>query len=108
MSSNPLVDTLTAELKNKHVQAQIGRFARLFVVAFGIQLGAMGTGDLGRDALISAGVGAAETAYRQLAPTVPWGKVLRVLHRQAPAPAVPPAGPVIPPPAAGATPPTAK
>lgn len=98
MSSN-FVQDVAAELKNRQVQQQIGRFARLFVVAYGVQLGFVGTGNLGRDAWISAGVGAAEVAYRQWAPTVPWARVLQVLHRKAAAPA-PTAPPAATPPAA--------
>jgi hypothetical protein len=104
--ASSLVQEITAELENKKVQAQVGRFVRLFVIAFGAQLAAAGTGDLTRDALISLGVGAAETAYRQLSPTVPWGRVLSALHRKAPAV---PAGPAVVPPAGpGAGSPPAK
>jgi hypothetical protein len=96
--SESLVDFVKTEAGNKHVQAQVGRFVRLFVVAFGVQMAATGTGHLTRDALVGAAVGAVETAYRQLSPTVPWGKVVSALHRKAPAtpagpPAQPPAGP---------------
>jgi hypothetical protein len=55
-----------------YIETQVARFARLFVVALGVQLAALGgTDHLGRSAIVAALVGAAEVAWRQLRPAAP-------------------------------------
>lgn len=85
-----LIDQLKSELASTHAAEQAWRFLRLFVVSGAVQVAAIGPDQLGRDALISAGVGAAEAAYRQWIPAVPWRVVAAKLHLiQASAPAAP-------------------
>ncbi|MGK4583495.1 hypothetical protein [Kitasatospora sp. HPMI-4] len=96
-----LVDQLKADLTSAHAGAQLGRFLRLGVVAFGAQLATLGADHLGRDALIGAAVGAVEAAYRQWAPVVPWAEMAQRLHvldaiRSVPAPVAPPVPPAAP------------
>lgn len=97
-----LVDQIKADLASAHVRQQAGRFVRLTVVAFGAQIAAIGSGHLGRDALIGAAVGAVEAAYRQWAQVVPWAQLGERLHLvggvqvpAGPAPVVSPAAPTV-------------
>lgn len=59
-----------------HLQAQVLRFIRLFVLAFAAT-GVLASASLGKDAIVAAAVGALETAWRQInqvapvAPAVP-------------------------------------
>lgn len=64
-----------------HLKQQAYRFGRLFVVAL-LATGVLSSGSYGRDAIVSAVVGALEVAWRQFAPVAP-----------APAPVVAPPAP---------------
>lgn len=109
MSRPGLLDGALREARTAARSAQAGqqvvRFCRLFVMAFVAQLAALGATHLGRSALVGAGVGALEVAFRQFAPVkpvVPWsvvgpGRAADVV-RLAPPRQPPPVPPVPPPP----------
>lgn len=71
LAAASLVREFEREVRSAHVRQQVGRFVRLVVVAFVAQLAAVGTGHLGRAAVVAAAVGAVEAAYRQWAVVVP-------------------------------------
>ena len=58
-------------VSGSHVKEQVLRFARLFAAAFIAQLVAVDLHHLGRTALISTAVGAAEVVLRQAIPVAP-------------------------------------
>jgi hypothetical protein len=66
-----------------HIRTQAVRFARVAVLAFAAQAAALGVHDWTWQALASLGLGAAETAARQLWPALPTaelGTLLRLGH----------------------------
>lgn len=75
-----VVDQLKRDLASSHLWQQAARVTRLFIFAFASQLAALGTSHLDRKALLSLLVGAAEAAYRQAAPVVPWTQLAQRLH----------------------------
>lgn len=61
----------TRDLMGVHTREQVWRIFRLTAVAFGAQLAALGPAHMTRDALIGAGIAAAEAVYRQITPAAP-------------------------------------
>lgn len=101
MSRAGLLAALERDLWSAQARQQLLRFGRLFVSALVLQVAALGGGHLGRSALVGAGVGALEVAFRQWVPVMPWTAVAaRVVASEA--------GPkLVPPPDAPASPPSA-
>lgn len=89
-------DRVKADLQGSHVRAQLLRFGRIALAAFVAQLGVLGSGNMTREALTAAVVGAIEVAIRQVFPVVPW----ETLKAQ-PAPVSQVSGGVVPPPGDG-------
>lgn len=77
--------TVRADLLRLHVRTQAVRFARLTVLAFAAQAAALGIHDWGWQALASVGLGAAETAARQLWPALPIAEIKTLLRLDRPA-----------------------
>lgn len=93
-----LIEELRADLANKQVRAQVGRFVRLTAAGLAAQVATIGTGHMGAEAAAAMVVGVVEVAWRQWAPTVPWSLVASKLTHLGAAPALgAPAAPPQPP-----------
>lgn len=101
-----LETTVRADLVRLHIRTQAIRFARLTILTFAAQAVALGIHNWGWQALASVGVGAAETAARQLWPALPIAEIKALLRLSHPASKPPsaPAAPASPITAAGQSP----